>query len=78
MEHVTLKGLPVLITGGTRGLGEASRMGGKSRTIVSSGLTRALRDVARVVEQHEGRAAVIGGVAVIARGVTRLTRDSFT
>jgi hypothetical protein len=28
-----------------------------------------------VIEQHSGRAAVIGGIAVIARGVPRLTRD---
>ena len=56
-------------------MGEASRMGGKSRSALSSGITRALQDVAKVVERHEGRAAVIGGIAVIARGVPRLTRD---
>jgi hypothetical protein len=50
-------------------------MGGKSRPTLSSGIARALQDVARVIEQHEGRAAIIGGIAVIARGVPRLTRD---
>jgi hypothetical protein len=50
-------------------------MGGKSRQALSSGIVRALADVARVVAAHEGRAAVIGGIAVIARGVSRLTRD---
>ena len=50
-------------------------MGGKSRQPVSTGLVRALADVAKVVRQHEGHAAVIGGIAVIARGVSRLTRD---
>ena len=39
------------------------------------GITRALADVAKVVGAHLGRAAVIGGIAVIARGVRRLTRD---
>ncbi|HEY5924595.1 MAG TPA: hypothetical protein VIV11_23110, partial [Kofleriaceae bacterium] len=50
-------------------------MGGKSRPTLSSGIARALRDVAKVIERHEGRAAIIGGIAVIARGVPRLTRD---
>lgn len=50
-------------------------MGGKSRQALSTGIVRALADVARVVALHEGRAAVIGGIAVIARGVHRLTRD---
>jgi hypothetical protein len=50
-------------------------MGGKSRQPVSSGIVRALADVAKVVRRHEGHAAVIGGIAVIARGVPRLTRD---
>jgi predicted nucleotidyltransferase len=56
-------------------MGEASRMGGKSPSALSSGITRALDDVARVIACHQGRAAVIGGIAVIARGVPRLTRD---
>lgn len=50
-------------------------MGGKSRQSIGSGLVRALADVAKVVAAHQGRAAVIGGIAVIARGVPRLTRD---
>jgi hypothetical protein len=50
-------------------------MGGKSRQPLSSGIVSALSDVARVVAAHQGRAAVIGGIAVIARGVPRLTRD---
>jgi predicted nucleotidyltransferase len=50
-------------------------MGGKSRQDLSTGIVRALEDVAKVVSRHEGRAAVIGGIAVIARGVQRLTRD---
>lgn len=50
-------------------------MGGKSRPALSTGITRALADVAKVVGAHRGRAAVIGGIAVIARGVRRLTRD---
>lgn len=50
-------------------------MGGKSRPTLSSGIARALQDVARVIARHEGRAAIIGGIAVIARGVPRLTRD---
>jgi hypothetical protein len=50
-------------------------MGGKSRQPVSTGIVRALADVAKVVRWHEGHAAVIGGIAVIARGVPRLTRD---
>jgi len=50
-------------------------MGGKSRTTLSSGIVRALDDVAKVIARHDGRAAVIGGIAVIARGVPRLTRD---
>jgi len=50
-------------------------MGGKSRQSLSSGFVQALADVAKVVDAHEHRAAVIGGIAVIARGVQRLTRD---
>jgi hypothetical protein len=50
-------------------------MGGKSRPTLSSGIARALQDVAKVIARHEGRAAIIGGIAVIARGVPRLTRD---
>jgi len=50
-------------------------MGGKSPQALSSGIVRALADVSKVVAAHQGRAAVIGGIAVIARGVSRLTRD---
>ena len=50
-------------------------MGGKSRQSIGTGLVRALADVAKIVDAHRGRAAVIGGIAVIARGVPRLTRD---
>jgi predicted nucleotidyltransferase len=50
-------------------------MGGKSRRSLSSGIVQALADVAKVIDAHEHRAAVIGGIAVIARGVQRLTRD---
>jgi hypothetical protein len=50
-------------------------MGGKARQSIGSGLVRALADVAKIVSAHRGRAAVIGGIAVIARGVPRLTRD---
>jgi predicted nucleotidyltransferase len=50
-------------------------MGGKSRTGLSTGIARALSDVAGALDAHEHRAAVIGGIAVIARGVRRVTRD---
>ncbi len=50
-------------------------MGGKSRQALSSGIISALADVAKFVADHRGRATVIGGIAVIARGVPRLTRD---
>jgi predicted nucleotidyltransferase len=50
-------------------------MGGKSRQSLGSGIAHALRDVAKVLDAHEGRAALIGGMAVIARGVQRVTRD---
>lgn len=50
-------------------------MGGKSRQSLGSGIVDALRDVAKVLDAHEGRAALIGGMAVIARGVQRVTRD---
>jgi predicted nucleotidyltransferase len=50
-------------------------MGGKSRQALNAGIVGALADVAKVLEAHANRAAVIGGIAVIARGVQRLTRD---
>lgn len=56
-------------------MGEAAGMGGKPRQALSGGITRALADVAKVIARHQGRAAIIGGIAVIGRGVPRLTRD---
>lgn len=50
-------------------------MGGKSRQALSTGIAQALADLAGVLEDHERRGAVIGGIAVIARGVQRVTRD---
>jgi hypothetical protein len=38
-------------------------------------LARTLLAVAAVLDRHPGRGPVIGGIAVIARGVRRLTRD---
>jgi hypothetical protein len=50
-------------------------MGGKARVGLSQGIHRALEDLAPVLEQHRGHSVVIGGIAVIARGVPRVTRD---
>jgi hypothetical protein len=50
-------------------------VGGKPHATLSGGLVRALADIAILLERHPGQAAVIGGIAVIARGVRRLTRD---
>lgn len=50
-------------------------MGGKARVAFSKGIHRALADLALVLDQHRGRCVVIGGIAVIARGVPRVTRD---
>lgn len=50
-------------------------MGGKARIGLSEGVHRALKDLASVLDQHRGRSVVIGGIAVIARGVVRVTRD---
>lgn len=51
-------------------------MGGKARRIaLSAGLPATLQAIARVLERHPGRGMVIGGIAVIARGARRLTRD---
>jgi predicted nucleotidyltransferase len=50
-------------------------MGGKSRQSLGTEIAHALADVAKVLDAHEGRAALIGGMAVIARGVQRVTRD---
>jgi hypothetical protein len=50
-------------------------MGGKARVGLSKGLARALEDLATVLDQHRGHCVVIGGIAVIARGVPRVTQD---
>lgn len=50
-------------------------MGGKARVGLSKGITRALEELAPVLDKHRGRSLVIGGIAVIARGVPRVTRD---
>jgi len=50
-------------------------MGGKARVGLSQGITRTLEDLKPVLDHHEGRSLVIGGIAVIARGVPRVTRD---
>lgn len=50
-------------------------MGGKARIGLSRGLARTLDALAPVLERHSGHSVVIGGIAVIARGVPRVTRD---
>lgn len=50
-------------------------MGGKARVSLSQGITRTLGELAPVLDQYKGRSLVIGGIAVIARGVPRVTRD---
>ena len=50
-------------------------MGGKARIGLSQGIHRALEYLAPVLDPHRGRSVVIGGLAVIARGVPRMTRD---
>jgi hypothetical protein len=50
-------------------------MGGKARVGLSQGIARALSELAPVLDKHRGRSLVIGGIAVIARGVPRVTRD---
>ena len=50
-------------------------MGGKARVGLSKGIHHALEDLAPFLEGHRGRSVVIGGIAVIARGVPRVTRD---
>jgi len=50
-------------------------MGGKARVGLSKGITRALEELVPVLDKHRGRSLVIGGIAVIARGVPRVTRD---
>jgi hypothetical protein len=50
-------------------------MGGKARVGLSNNIHRALEDLAPVLDMHRGHSLVIGGIAVIARGVPRVTRD---
>jgi hypothetical protein len=50
-------------------------MGGKARVGLSKGIARALEDLAPVLDKHHGHCLVIGGIAVIARGVPRVTQD---
>lgn len=50
-------------------------MGGKARVGLSKSIHRALEDLSPVLDQHRGRSVVIGGIAAIARGVPRVTRD---
>jgi hypothetical protein len=50
-------------------------MGGKARVGLSKGIQRALEELAPLLDEHRGHSLVIGGIAVIARGVPRLTRD---
>jgi Nucleotidyl transferase of unknown function (DUF2204) len=50
-------------------------MGGKTRVGLSNSIHRTLEDLAPVLDQHRGSSIVIGGIAVIARGVPRVTRD---
>jgi len=57
-------------------VGEAeATMGGKARLGLSTGIVSALEQLALVADRHAGQSVVIGGIAVIARGVPRLTRD---
>jgi hypothetical protein len=50
-------------------------MGGKARVGLSQGIARTLDDLTPVLDKHKGHSLVIGGIAVIARGVPRVTRD---
>ena len=50
-------------------------MGGKSRVGLALGIERALAALAPVLERYKGHSVVIGGIAVIARGIPRVTRD---
>jgi hypothetical protein len=50
-------------------------MGGKARVGLSKSITGALEDLVPVLDKHRGHSLVIGGIAVIARGVPRVTRD---
>ncbi|MGE0872822.1 MAG: hypothetical protein AB7P03_29980 [Kofleriaceae bacterium] len=50
-------------------------MGGKARLNLGHGLVRSLEQLAPVLARHASTHAIIGGIAVIANGVQRLTRD---
>jgi hypothetical protein len=50
-------------------------MGGKARVGLASGIARALQQLVPILDAHRGHNVVIGGIAVIARGVPRVTRD---
>jgi hypothetical protein len=51
-------------------------MGGKPRRLaLNTGLASAIGAIAAVLDRHRGESMVIGGIAVIARGGRRLTRD---
>ena len=57
-------------------MGEGQGVGGKARVVGSvDGVTAALRALSTVTAAHPGAAMLIGGIAVIARGVPRTTRD---
>ncbi len=51
-------------------------MGGKPRSSNLSGrLARTMEAIGRVLERHPGQGMVIGGIAIIARGFERATKD---
>jgi hypothetical protein len=50
-------------------------MGGKTRISLARGIRRTLEGLTPVLDKYRGRSVVIGGIAVIARGVPRVTRD---
>lgn len=50
-------------------------MGRKSRVNLEAPLVIALGQLARVVQRHVGKSAIIGGIAVATRGFQRVTRD---
>jgi len=47
-------------------------MGGKARVALSQGITRTLGELLPVLDRHKGQSL---GIAVIARGIPRVTRD---
>lgn len=52
-----------------------AEMGGKSRVGLGRGIERALAALAPILDSYKGHSVVIGGIAVIARGIPRVTRD---